>query len=516
MGQPMWKLTIVDDQGKETKLALARSQYSIGRSEENTVRLTDRNISRQHMTLRKSDDVGWVVEDLNSYNGCFVNGMRVAGTHPLYHGDLLQVGDYRIELVDESALVTADGEKTLLMANPLVASLLDRPDRLVIVDGSAAGTEFPLEGERIVIGRAEDVDISINHSSVSRIHAEIVSLGAGVYEIFDRGSSNGLRVNGMKFVRRVIEDDDELELGSVRLRFVARGRIFRPGASVRGYAGPTDDVGVWAGRSFRKRVAMVLGGLLAAVVVVVVVVVLAKQGSRATASEAYRLVEDQAILQEAKTLSELGRHDEAHEKVMSLPMGSPLRDSTDVQVIEGKWADEVRARVAVTSDNQRRKELLQQVASAPLVDGERRRIAAEQLAALDAKENGTDPGSLPRAGGEPVGNNQESAGADDNVGGSAAPSRSKSSPSKQQQQSQPAATKPPSRSSSRSIYEIMRDKSLSSDEKNAELRKRLYGQVSAGTSNREHIRILRNACKGLKDEACVKMCTQREDELKEE
>lgn len=512
----MWKLTIVDDQGKETKLALARTQYSIGRSEDNTVRLTDRNISRQHMTLRKSDDVGWVVEDLNSYNGCFVNGMRVAGSHPLYHGDLLQVGDYRIELVDESALVTADGEKTLLMANPLVASLLDRPDRLVIVDGSAAGTEFPLEGERIVIGRAEDVDISINHSSVSRIHAEIVSLGAGVYEIFDRGSSNGLRVNGMKFVRRVIEDDDELELGSVRLRFVARGRIFRPGASVRGYAGSTEDLGIWASRSFRKRVAMVLGVLLAAVVVVVVVVVvLAKQGSRATASEAYRLVEDQAILQEAKTLSELGRHDEAHAKVMSLPMGSPLRESTDVQVIEGKWADEVRQRAAVTSDTQRRKELLQQVASAPLVDGERRRIAAEQLAALDSKENGTDPGSLPRAGADPVATTHGPAVADDAVVEPADSYRPKTSPSKSQQ-SQPTVTKSPSPPSNRSISDIQLDKSLSAEERNRELRSRLEPPVRAGTASRESIRMLRNLCRIQGDAECVRMCAERESALKKD
>ena len=40
----MWKLTIEDDEGKRTPLPLMRDEYSIGRGEENTVRLTERNI----------------------------------------------------------------------------------------------------------------------------------------------------------------------------------------------------------------------------------------------------------------------------------------------------------------------------------------------------------------------------------------------------------------------------------------------------------------------------------------
>ena len=40
----MWKLTIQDDQGNETLVHLVRDDYSIGRSEENAVRLTERNV----------------------------------------------------------------------------------------------------------------------------------------------------------------------------------------------------------------------------------------------------------------------------------------------------------------------------------------------------------------------------------------------------------------------------------------------------------------------------------------
>ena len=50
----MWKLTIEDDEGKRTPLSLGREEYSIGRGEENTVRLTERNISRKHAVLKRN------------------------------------------------------------------------------------------------------------------------------------------------------------------------------------------------------------------------------------------------------------------------------------------------------------------------------------------------------------------------------------------------------------------------------------------------------------------------------
>ena len=44
----MWKLTIEDDEGKQTGLPLAHEEYTLGRGESNSIRLTDRNVSRQH------------------------------------------------------------------------------------------------------------------------------------------------------------------------------------------------------------------------------------------------------------------------------------------------------------------------------------------------------------------------------------------------------------------------------------------------------------------------------------
>src|SRR5207253_98230 len=90
---PMWKLVIEDDEAKRTVVPLTRDEYSIGRREGNVIRLTERNVSREHARLYKRSGPGgngakqvYVIEDLTSYNGVFVNGLRVNHAHDLMHG----------------------------------------------------------------------------------------------------------------------------------------------------------------------------------------------------------------------------------------------------------------------------------------------------------------------------------------------------------------------------------------------------------------------------------------------
>src|SRR3954471_1332804 len=185
----MWKLTIEDDQASKTVVHLVRDDYTIGRAEENTVRLTERNISRRHARLTKPGE-HWMLLDLTSYNGCYVNGQRVSEKHEIVHGDLVQLGDYRLQVLDDSILEPVTFDKAVTMpAAPRSQALLGQPDRLVMVIGPTPGAEFALNtGPRQGIGRGEESDISINHPSVSRVHAVVQALGDGRYEVVDRES----------------------------------------------------------------------------------------------------------------------------------------------------------------------------------------------------------------------------------------------------------------------------------------------------------------------------------------
>ncbi|RKH43227.1 FHA domain-containing protein [Corallococcus sicarius] len=102
----MLKLIIEDDEGRKTVVPFVRDEITIGRQEGNTIRLTERNVSRRHARLvRLNGHV--VLEDLGSYNGTRINGERVAGQLPLKEGDLIQIGDYDLALQVEGAAAAA-------------------------------------------------------------------------------------------------------------------------------------------------------------------------------------------------------------------------------------------------------------------------------------------------------------------------------------------------------------------------------------------------------------------------
>src|SRR3954465_11699977 len=269
----MYKLIIEDDEGKTTVVPLIRAEITIGRKEGNTIRLTERNVSRRHAKLLKSNGTVFI-EDLTSYNGIKVNGDRIAGRAPVNEGDRVQIGDYQLALkldkatgagASQAAAVGATApampsaapasEMSEQKTTPFMkengaapASMLDMaptvqppiqptvqtapisgqqeaPARLVVVSSNFAGQEFVLDKAAVVIGRTDENDVVINHRSISRHHAKVVREG-GHYHIVDLQSANGVRVNGEEYGKVELRKGDHVDLGHVRLRFVAPGEDF--------------------------------------------------------------------------------------------------------------------------------------------------------------------------------------------------------------------------------------------------------------------------------------------------
>lgn len=213
----MFKLVISDDEGKTTVVPLVRDEITIGRKEGNTIRLTERNVSRRHARLHKGDGA-YVLEDLGSYNGVRVNGRRLEpeSATALQPGDQVVIGDYVIALQSEAgAGATSAG----------AASEPVPPARLVMLTPPAPGAEFALSRDGMRIGRAEDLDIWINHRSISREHA-VVHVEGDVFRVTDSESANGMRVNGQEVTEATLTSGDVLELGQVRFRFVPAGEVY--------------------------------------------------------------------------------------------------------------------------------------------------------------------------------------------------------------------------------------------------------------------------------------------------
>lgn len=219
----MYKLVISDDEGKTIIVPLVRDQITVGRQDGNTIRLTERNVSRQHARLVKTD-AGYRIEDLESYNGVRINGSRIAKAHDLKDGDRVGIGDYVIALKADSDLAN---ETPPVPTRPSVpaAGIIAPPARLVMVSAPAPGAEFSIAKPLVRIGRLEELDLCISHRSISREHARISQKDDG-FEIEDLQSANGVRVNGSSVKRSALRSGDVLELGQVRFRFVAQGEAY--------------------------------------------------------------------------------------------------------------------------------------------------------------------------------------------------------------------------------------------------------------------------------------------------
>jgi pSer/pThr/pTyr-binding forkhead associated (FHA) protein len=79
---------------------------------------------------------------------------------------------------------------------------------------------FELIGDRpIFIGRAKASSLVLDNSSISRLHAVIRSTPEGQWQIIDRASANGVKVNGLATKEATLKANDEIVLGEYRLRF---------------------------------------------------------------------------------------------------------------------------------------------------------------------------------------------------------------------------------------------------------------------------------------------------------
>jgi pSer/pThr/pTyr-binding forkhead associated (FHA) protein len=74
-----------------------RENVTIGRSPENALHLRDRKLSRRHARI-EWDELGFLLRDLESSNGTWLNRRRVA-TDRLLQGDEIRVGDAIIHVL---------------------------------------------------------------------------------------------------------------------------------------------------------------------------------------------------------------------------------------------------------------------------------------------------------------------------------------------------------------------------------------------------------------------------------
>jgi len=106
-------------------LLLKQGVTSIGRMGDNTIILTEPLISRHHAVIHRDQDGSYLVEDLESTNGTFLNGSRLKTVASLNPGDLLKIGDTLMYL-DEGPKLVFNPSGTPLSPEATIISLPEK------------------------------------------------------------------------------------------------------------------------------------------------------------------------------------------------------------------------------------------------------------------------------------------------------------------------------------------------------------------------------------------------------
>jgi hypothetical protein len=118
MGDNVMNMGQLVEQGSGEIFPLGFEQVGIGRHADNSIILPDPLISRHHAEIVMQGG-RWVIVDLGSANGTFVNGKAISGPHVLAHGDLVRLGQTQFKVEIQAAIADQD---TLVEPVPQPAS----------------------------------------------------------------------------------------------------------------------------------------------------------------------------------------------------------------------------------------------------------------------------------------------------------------------------------------------------------------------------------------------------------
>jgi ABC-type multidrug transport system ATPase subunit/pSer/pThr/pTyr-binding forkhead associated (FHA) protein len=189
--------------GREQKLPLVENVTRIGRdrSSQVPIPLEYETISRHHLEVRRENGE-YILSDLDSSNGVFVNGQKVQRAR-LSDNDEIRIGlaehgqevHIRFQLGNESLLsaVVSGFDPAALSLVPAVPHEIPR---LSIRWPDGQTSYFPLKKDTTLVGRSAEADLRLPDSLafVSSKHCELRRDGNN-FTIADLGSTNGTLLN---------------------------------------------------------------------------------------------------------------------------------------------------------------------------------------------------------------------------------------------------------------------------------------------------------------------------------
>ncbi len=226
----MPKLTLVLDRKPVQVYELDQPVIRIGRGESMDILIDNVSVSRRQAEIREENGA-WMLRDLGSSNGTFLNGQRITADQALRPGDEISFGKFSILFertlaepvsVEAPPRGSAEAGGTLHLRPEEIerlrrAAAQKRHAQLQWEAGGERGTYY-LEGAGALVGRTELCDLRVPAGG-PRQHVLILR-GAGGFEVRNLARWRRMRVSGQVTARAPLKSGDTIEIGGLRLVFM--------------------------------------------------------------------------------------------------------------------------------------------------------------------------------------------------------------------------------------------------------------------------------------------------------
>jgi pSer/pThr/pTyr-binding forkhead associated (FHA) protein len=191
------------------EVQLTKERTTLGRRPYNDLVIDNLAVSGEHAAFLLDGNTV-LVEDLNSTNGTYVNGKAIR-RQALAHGDLVEIGKYKIRYVGEGPELqaSAPATPTSVAAPAATVPTSDEPTASIeVLSGPAAGRTVPVVKVVTTLGKPGVAVASITR----RHHGHALALVEGQVA----PTLNGQAVGNEPVL---LKDGDVIELAGTRMRF---------------------------------------------------------------------------------------------------------------------------------------------------------------------------------------------------------------------------------------------------------------------------------------------------------
>ncbi len=195
---------------KDQVFELTKDIVVIGRDHSADITIDKNTVSRRHSRITYKDD-RFILEDLDSSNGTFLNGTQIFGEAVLNAGDLISISP---DVILEFQTPIFQDQETKLADIQDLTALPAHVKLVVTIEGDIPRT-YTLDQNRITIGRAPDNDIVIQSQVMSRKHAVVERVGNNFIFIQLESATNPFYNKGNPVSGRLqLNHLDELQIQS--------------------------------------------------------------------------------------------------------------------------------------------------------------------------------------------------------------------------------------------------------------------------------------------------------------